>query len=77
MHGGLTIGFASPRCHLLVQSTQLMVYTDVATTVFTPLELGTVGLSEEAAIEAHGAENVDVFARHAPVAFPAPPSIFY
>ena len=61
----------------LVQSTQLMVYTDVATTVFTPLELGTVGLSEEAAIEAHGAENVDVFARHAPVAFPAPPSIFY
>jgi pyruvate/2-oxoglutarate dehydrogenase complex dihydrolipoamide dehydrogenase (E3) component len=49
-----------------VQSTQLMVYTDVATTVFTPLELGTVGLSEEAAIEAHGAENVDVFARHAP-----------
>ena len=39
-----------------------MAYSDVATTVFTPLELGTVGLSEEQAVEAHGAANVDVFA---------------
>lgn len=31
--------------------TELMSYEDVATTVFTPLEYGTIGLSEEKAIE--------------------------
>ena len=30
---------------------ELMEYSTIATTVFTPLELGTVGLTEEAAIE--------------------------
>lgn len=33
----------------------------VPTTVFTPLEYGCIGLSEEAAIEAYGAENVEVW----------------
>ena len=32
----------------------------VATTVFTPLEFGTVGLSEEKAIESYGEDNVEV-----------------
>lgn len=38
-----------------------MDYQNIATTVFTPLELGTVGLSEEAAIEKYGKENIDSF----------------
>lgn len=33
----------------------------IATTVFTPLEFGTVGYSEAAAIDAFGAENVDCY----------------
>ncbi|XP_029830544.2 thioredoxin reductase 2, mitochondrial [Ixodes scapularis] len=37
-----------------------MDYDKVATTVFTPLEYGCVGLSEEAALETHGADDVDV-----------------
>ena len=32
----------------------------VATTVFTPLEFGTVGLSEEKAIDAYGEDNIEV-----------------
>ena len=32
----------------------------VATTVFTPLEFGTVGLSEEKAIESYGEDNIEV-----------------
>lgn len=36
-------------------------YRCVATAVFTPLEYGTVGLSEEAATEQLGAEHVDAF----------------
>lgn len=35
---------------------------DIATTVFTPLELGTVGLSEEEAIKQYGAEAIDSYA---------------
>lgn len=38
-----------------------MDYLDVATTVFTPLEYGSIGLSEEKAIEKFGKENVKVF----------------
>ena len=37
-----------------------MDYNSVPTTVFTPLEYGTIGFSEEEAIEALGAENVEV-----------------
>ncbi|KAH8371618.1 hypothetical protein KR093_008276 [Drosophila rubida] len=46
---------------LFAGSQQLMDYTDVATTVFTPLEYACVGMSEELAIESRGAENIEVF----------------
>jgi pyruvate/2-oxoglutarate dehydrogenase complex dihydrolipoamide dehydrogenase (E3) component len=38
-----------------------MDYNAVATTVFTPLEYGNIGFSEEEAIEALGDENVEVY----------------
>jgi len=39
----------------------LMDYSKVATTVYTPLEYGAVGLSEEDAIKVYGAENIEVY----------------
>jgi thioredoxin/glutathione reductase (selenoprotein) len=39
----------------------LMDYGHVPTTVFTPLEYGSVGLSEEAATQLFGAEQIEVF----------------
>mmetsp|Transcript_17742 Transcript_17742/g.19229 ORF Transcript_17742/g.19229 Transcript_17742/m.19229 type:complete len:564 (-) Transcript_17742:154-1845(-) len=42
-------------------STKLMDYQFVPTTVFTPVEYGSVGYSEEAAIKKYGAENIEVF----------------
>ncbi|XP_037026876.1 thioredoxin reductase 1, mitochondrial isoform X2 [Bradysia coprophila] len=42
-------------------STELMDYDDVATTIFSPLEYGCVGLSEEKAIERHGEDNVEIY----------------
>ncbi|XP_050084512.1 thioredoxin reductase 1, mitochondrial-like [Anopheles aquasalis] len=42
-------------------SDETMDYRDVATTVFTPLEYGCVGLSEEAAEAAHGKDNIEVY----------------
>ncbi|XP_068629416.1 thioredoxin reductase 1, mitochondrial isoform X2 [Battus philenor] len=42
-------------------SSQHMDYDNVATTVFTPLEYGCVGLSEEVAMERLGAEDVEVY----------------
>jgi len=42
-------------------STKLMDYSDIATAVFTPLEYGTVGYSEEDAKKALGAERVKVY----------------
>ena len=41
--------------------TRLMDYQMVPTTVFTPLEYGCVGLTEEAAIAAYGDANVEVY----------------
>jgi hypothetical protein len=41
-------------------STAPMDYRNVATTVFTPLEYGCVGMSEEAALDRIGAEDVEV-----------------
>ena len=38
-----------------------MDYTNIATTVFTPLEYGCVGLTEEKAIETYGVENIKVY----------------
>ncbi|VDO34799.1 unnamed protein product [Haemonchus placei] len=43
---------------------QTMNYDNVPTTVFTPLELGTVGLTEEEAIRKFGSENIEVFHSH-------------
>uniref|UniRef100_A0A8D2EGD9 Thioredoxin reductase 2 n=1 Tax=Theropithecus gelada TaxID=9565 RepID=A0A8D2EGD9_THEGE len=54
---------------LLVQrlfggSSDLMDYDNVPTTVFTPLEYGCVGLSEEEAVARHGQEHVEVYHAH-------------
>jgi len=38
-----------------------MDYTNVATTVFTPLEYGCVGLSEEEALQKFGEADLDVY----------------
>uniref|UniRef100_A0A8C5CZN4 Thioredoxin reductase 2 n=1 Tax=Gadus morhua TaxID=8049 RepID=A0A8C5CZN4_GADMO len=43
------------------QSTQLMDYDNVATTVFTPLEYSCVGLSEEEAVGRHGQDAIEVY----------------
>ncbi|XP_006875888.1 PREDICTED: thioredoxin reductase 2, mitochondrial [Chrysochloris asiatica] len=42
-------------------SSALMEYDNVPTTVFTPLEYGCVGLSEEEAVARHGQECVEVY----------------
>lgn len=42
-------------------SNKLMNYDKVATTVFTPLEYGCVGLSEEKAIQKHGEDCIEVY----------------
>merc|ERR1712194_60761 len=46
---------------LFGNSTKLMDYKNVATAVFTPLEMGTVGLSEEDAVEKYGKDGIIVF----------------
>ncbi|GLV32299.1 Thioredoxin reductase-1 [Carabus blaptoides fortunei] len=46
---------------LFGQSTVQMDYANVATTVFSPLEYGSVGLSEEQATCAHGENNIEVY----------------
>eukprot|EP00054_Salpingoeca_dolichothecata_P009398 m.53006 g.53006 ORF g.53006 m.53006 type:complete len:505 (+) comp18341_c0_seq1:186-1700(+) len=43
------------------QSTKLMDYVNIPTTVFTPLEYGTIGYPEEQAIEKFGNDNIEVF----------------
>ena len=43
------------------KSDELMDYKNVATTVFTPIEYGTIGLTEEQAKERYGAENIDTW----------------
>jgi thioredoxin reductase (NADPH) len=42
-------------------ATELADYNNVATTVFTPMEYGCVGLSEEAAVEKFGEDDVEIF----------------
>lgn len=42
-------------------STHLMDYVNIATTVFTPIEYGSCGMSEEKAIETFGDANVEVY----------------
>ncbi|KAM4827499.1 thioredoxin reductase 2, mitochondrial isoform 2-T2 [Thomomys bottae] len=46
---------------LFGQSSDLMDYSNVPTTVFTPLEYGCVGLSEEEAVACHGQEHIEVY----------------
>ncbi|CAH1801109.1 unnamed protein product, partial [Owenia fusiformis] len=46
---------------LFNSSTQQMNYNSVATTVFTPLEYGCVGMSEELAVEKFGEDNIEVY----------------
>ncbi|XP_033627120.1 thioredoxin reductase 2, mitochondrial-like isoform X2 [Asterias rubens] len=46
---------------LFGERSEVMNYEQVATTVFTPLEYGTVGLSEEDAIRIHGEDNIEVY----------------
>ncbi|XP_017790889.1 PREDICTED: thioredoxin reductase 1, mitochondrial isoform X3 [Habropoda laboriosa] len=46
---------------LFGNSTEQMDYANVATTVFSPLEYGCVGLGEEAAIAIHGEANIEVY----------------
>lgn len=41
-------------------STKLFDYKFIPTTVFTPLEYGSCGLSEDAALEQYGADNLEV-----------------
>jgi thioredoxin reductase (NADPH) len=53
---------------LFGNSQEVMEYVKVATAVFTPLELGTVGLSEDKAIELLGEDKVDcVLSQFAPL----------
>jgi len=42
-------------------STKLMNYDTIPTTVFTPLEYGCIGLSEEDAIKRHGDSNIEIY----------------
>ncbi|KAK6039589.1 hypothetical protein COOONC_22907, partial [Cooperia oncophora] len=42
-------------------ASQTMNYDNVPTTVFTPLELGTVGSTEERASHEFGSENIEVY----------------
>jgi pyruvate/2-oxoglutarate dehydrogenase complex dihydrolipoamide dehydrogenase (E3) component len=42
-------------------SNKLMNYDTIPTTVFTPLEYGCCGLSEEEAIKRHGDANIEIY----------------
>lgn len=46
---------------LFAKSNQLMDYLNIATTVFTPLEYGACGYSEEDALQKFGKENIKVY----------------
>jgi pyruvate/2-oxoglutarate dehydrogenase complex dihydrolipoamide dehydrogenase (E3) component len=47
--------------NLFNNSDEVMDYDDVATTVFSPLEYGCVGLSEESAVAKYGEDNIEVY----------------
>lgn len=46
---------------LFGNGTVLCDYNNIPTTVFTPLEYGCIGLTEEKAIESYGAEDIEVY----------------
>lgn len=66
LHGGLELAPVAIEAGLLLarrlfaQGTSRCDYANVATTIFTPLEYGCVGLSEEAAQKIYG-DNVEVY----------------
>ena len=47
----------------------MMDYTNIPTTVFTPLEYGSIGLSEEQAIKNFGEENIEGILNHFFISF--------
>ena len=49
---------------LFNKGTQLMDYSNIATTVFTALEYGCIGLSEESAKEKFGEDNIEIYHTH-------------
>jgi hypothetical protein len=53
---------AIPSINFILISFSASWIQDIATTVFTPLELGTVGLTEEEAVQMYGEEAVDSYA---------------
>lgn len=53
-----------PYQRLYTTNEGLTDYVNVPTTVFTPLEYGCVGLSEEDALAKYGPENIDVYHTH-------------
>ena len=67
LHGRLELTPVAIRCGSLLaarlagQGSELMDYDSVPTTVFTPLEYGTVGYTEEQAKSKFGAENISTF----------------
>lgn len=56
----INAGIALSR-RLFGESTEPMDYKSICTTVFTPIEYGTVGYSEEDAMETFGKDNVEVY----------------
>lgn len=63
--------------HLFNNSDEVMDYDDVATTVFSPLEYGCVGLSEENAVAKFGADNIEIYhAYYKPTEFFVPQRSF-
>lgn len=46
---------------LFANATDQMDYINVPTTVFTPLEYGACGLSEEVAIQKYGEDDIEVY----------------
>ncbi|XP_043679595.1 thioredoxin reductase 1, mitochondrial isoform X2 [Vespula pensylvanica] len=46
---------------LFANSKEKMDYANVATTIFTPLEYGSVGLSEEDAVSKYGADEIEIY----------------
>ncbi|KAL0482541.1 thioredoxin reductase [Acrasis kona] len=67
--GGIELTPVAIQCGKLLatrlynSSTKKMDYINVPTTVFTPLEYGAVGLSEEAAVSKYGKDNLNIYSK--------------
>ncbi|KAM7359463.1 thioredoxin reductase 2, mitochondrial-like [Cochliomyia hominivorax] len=61
---------------LFSNSTEVANYQNVASTLFTPLEYSFVGMTEEAAIEKYGTENIEIYHRYYnPIEFELPEKV--